>query len=195
MPLLALEPSVFPADLFCPGEGSASAGRWWVLHTRPRAEKALAQKLLGREISFFLPLYERRWRNWGRLFCSHIPLFPGYVFLRGDREQRLAALETKQVARVLEVEDQQQLQVDLERVHRLIVSKVALTPENRLQAGTVVVITSGSLEGMKGKVLSHGKQLRLVIEVEFLQRGVSVEIESWQVQPTRQQPLEHSSRG
>ncbi|HEV3257616.1 MAG TPA: transcription termination/antitermination NusG family protein [Gemmataceae bacterium] len=194
MPLLALEPAVFPAELFSAGEAGLSPGRWWVLHTCPRAEKALAQKLLRRQIGFFLPLYERRWRNRGRLFCSHLPVFPGYVFLRGDRDQRLAALETKLVVRVLEVEDQRQLQEDLERVNRLIVSKVPLAPEERLATGTWVVVTSGSLEGMKGRVLSHGKQLRLVIEVQFLQRGVSVEIESWQVQPLKHQPSERCGR-
>jgi hypothetical protein len=41
MPILALEPFVYPEDLFAASE-SAVAGdcRWWVLHTRPRAEKA-----------------------------------------------------------------------------------------------------------------------------------------------------------
>ena len=43
---------------------------------------------------------------------------------------------------------------------------------------------------MKGKVLSHGKERRRLIEVHFLQRGVSVEIESWQTQPIRQQASE-----
>jgi hypothetical protein len=32
---------------------------------------------------------------------------------------------------------------------------------------------------MTGNVLRRGKQLKLLIEVEFLRRGVSAEIESW----------------
>ena len=50
---------------------------------------------------FFLPLHERHWRNRGRQFRSYLPLFPGYVFLRGTADERLKALETNLVANVL----------------------------------------------------------------------------------------------
>jgi len=189
MPLLALEPALFPPDLFSlDGATVESSARWWVLHTRPRAEKALAQKLLGRQVRFFLPLYERRWRKNGRVFRSHLPVFAGYLFLHGDREQRLAAFETNLVARVLEVADQDRMWQDLERVNRLILSKAPLTPESRLPAGTLVEVTSGALEGLTGRVVSHGKQWKLVIEVQFLRRGVSLEIESSKIRPVREYP-------
>ena len=86
MPLLPAEPFVFPDDLLSsPAAADTAAGAcWWVLHTRPRAEKTLARKCLRRRLPFFLPLHKRQWRNRGRLFCSHTPLFPGYVFLHGD---------------------------------------------------------------------------------------------------------------
>jgi hypothetical protein len=36
---------------------------------------------------------------------------------------------------------------------------------------------------MAGKILRRGKQLRFVVEVQLLQQGVSVELESWMIQP------------
>ncbi len=178
MPLLALEPFVHPPDLLT-GAPHAQSGTWLALHTRPRAEKTLARKLLQGEIDFFLPLYKRQWRNRGRLFSSYLPLFPGYVFLHGDNEARLRALETNLVAQVLTVTDQAQLVEDLRRVYQMVDSGLSLTPEQRLLPGTPVEIVKGPLAGSYGKVLRNGGKLRLVVEVQFLNQGVSVDIESW----------------
>src|SRR5262249_4658632 len=130
MPLLPLEPFVFPEDLLSqPTFEPRDSLRWWVLHTRPRAEKSLTRRLLRRSVPFFLPLCKRQWRHRGRLFCSHVPLFPGYVFLQGDYHMVSKTLETNLVARVLPVEDQQQLHGDLVRVHCLVASGAPLSPE------------------------------------------------------------------
>jgi transcription antitermination factor NusG len=185
MPSLPLEPFVFPGDLLSdPANGGEDPGRWWVLHTRPRAEKSLARNFLRHTLPFFLPLYKRQWRSPGRrLLCSYVPLFPGYVFLRGDHQVRLVALETNLVARVLIVEDQLQLHADLARVYHLMTAGAPLTPEERLDPGTLVEIINGPLVGLEGKILRRGKHFKLVVEVQFLQRGVSAEVESWMVRP------------
>jgi transcription antitermination factor NusG len=185
MPVLPVEPFVYPHDLFArlclpPMDES----RWWVLHTRPRAEKALVRKLHGRSTAFFLPLYQHRFRSRGRWLCSHLPLFPGYVFLHGSQEERTLALETGHVARCLEVAAQERLGADLERVHRLMVSGEPLAPEQHLVPGTAVEISAGPLAGLHGKVLQCRGACRLLVEVAFLQRGVSVEVQDWMVRPT-----------
>lgn len=181
MPLLELETSVYPDDLF---QSQPASGCWWVLHTRPRAEKNLVRKLLRDGCAFFLPLHERQWLSTGRLLRSYLPLFPSYVFLHGDPYARLVALKTNLVVNVLPVEDQAQLHADLVRVHQLIASGSLLTPEDRLQPGSKVEITSGSLAGLEGKILRRGKKTKFLVEVQFLQRGVSVELESWMFEPS-----------
>jgi len=86
MPLLPAEPDAFPKHLFGEARPAELADRqWWVLHTKPRQEKSLARQLLEGKIGFYLPLITRRWRLRGRLMASHVPLFPGYVFLLGNR--------------------------------------------------------------------------------------------------------------
>jgi transcriptional antiterminator RfaH len=184
MPVLPLEPYVHPDDLLSrPLVTESGEDRWWVLHTRPRTEKTLARQFLRRSIPFFLPLYQRQWRSRGRLLSSYNPLFPGYVFLYGDSQARLTALETNLVALVLPVEDQGQLHGDLRRVYQLMSTGAPLTPEERLEPGTLVEITSGPLTGLEGRFIRRGKELKVLVEVQFLQRGVSVEIESWMIQP------------
>ena len=184
MPLAPAEPCVFPEQLLNPSESIANeASRWWVLHTRPRAEKALARRLLGREVGFYLPLYEHRLAYGDRVRSSYLPLFPGYVFLYGSDEDRRLALETNQIAQTLPVPDQAGLWSDLRRLHQLIETRQNLTPEQRLQPGTPVRIVAGAFAGMTGEVIRQGRQLRFLVAVKFLQCGASVDVESWMIEP------------
>jgi transcription antitermination factor NusG len=183
MPLLQLEPFVFPQNLLdgqSPKEDSE--GQWWVAHTKPRAEKSLARRLHKLRVAHFLPLYHREWRSGSRLRSSYLPLFPGYVFLHGDSQARLFALETNLIVRTLEVKDQDELEADLRRVYKLVESGSPLAPEDRLAPGSPVEIISGPFAGMAGKILRRGKKLHFFVEVHLLQQGVSVEMESWMFQ-------------
>jgi transcriptional antiterminator RfaH len=183
MPLLPPEPFVFPGELLLQPRPAIPEEGWWVLHTRPRAEKSLARRTLASGLPFFLPLHKKQWRKGGRLFTSHVPLFPGYFFLHGGPETRLKALQTNLVAQTIPVVDQERLHEDLRRVFHLIASELPLAPEPRLQPGDPVEVVAGPLTGLQGKVLARGKRLTFVIEVQLLQQGVSVELEPWMVQP------------
>jgi transcription antitermination factor NusG len=183
MPLLRLETSLSPEDLL--GESAACrVGKgWWVLHAKPRAEKSIARQLVKHGVGFYLPLYEKRWRKNGRYQHSHLPLFPGYLFLCTDAEGRLRALETNQIVQTIPVRDEARLLKDLSRVHRLIQSGMLLTPEERLEPGQPVEIINGPLQGLQGKIVRRGKEWTFFIEVDFLQRGASVEIDATAFRP------------
>jgi transcriptional antiterminator RfaH len=184
MPILPPEPSVYPDSLLAEGTWTADESqRWLVLHTRPRAEKALARRLLTRSISFYLPLFQKRSRSRGRLLSSYLPLFPGYIFLLGDQDARLEALQTNLVAQCLPVEDQTGLYEDLVRVYQLTGSGEPVVPEQHLQPGTWVEIVEGPMTGLQGKVIRQGKRLKFFVEVNFLQQGASVEIDGWMIRP------------
>jgi transcriptional antiterminator RfaH len=184
MPILPSEPCVFPDELLTsPDLQAEGPGRWWVLHTRPRAEKALAQRLRARRVSFFLPLYKDTWRTRGRSHTAYLPLFPSYLFLHGDHDARHAALATNTVVQVLSVVDQEQLLAELVHVHRLLSGEAVLTPETGLQPGALVEITAGPFEGLRGKVRHGGGKTKLVVEVTFLRQGVSLSVEPWMVRP------------
>jgi hypothetical protein len=188
MPILPPEPSLYPDNLFQETESPAAEGRWWVLHTRPRSEKSLARVAVRESISFFLPVYVHRWRSNGRLFKSTLPLFPGYLFVHSTDVARVKLQDTGWVANVLPVNDQQRLQTDLVRVHGVMGAGVPMNPEPRLPVGTRVRVTAGPLCGLEGLVVRQSKQLRLVLEVRFMQQGVSVEVESWMVTPLAPAP-------
>ena len=181
MPLLPAEPCHFPELLFTEPV-STSDGKWWVLHTKPRTEKAVARALYSHKVPFFLPVYEKSTRAKGRLQSSHLPLFPSYVFLLADDDGRTRALETNQIANCIPVVDQVALRHELEGVYRVMTSGLPIGPESLLVPGATVTITQGPLAGIDGKVLRRGSKLTLILEVQMLRQGVSVEIENWMVE-------------
>lgn len=185
MPRLQLETYLLPDDLLLqPRRESTSSARWWVMHTKPRGEKSLARKLCELERSFFLPQYQKKTLKSGRIQTSHLPLFPGYLFIHGTEEDRLLSIKTNLVVQCLEVLDQDQLHTDLHNVYSLMNSGDALTPESQLDPGRPVEIIHGPLRGMEGRIIRRENRLRFLVEVRFLQRGVSVQLESWMMSPT-----------
>src|SRR5438874_490482 len=110
MPILAAEPALYPESLFAEDTPAGLQDRRWrVLHTRPRQEKSLVRQLSEQQVPCFLPLTRNRLKVAGRILYSHVPLFPGYVFLLGHPEERVTALATQRVVRSLEVADQEGL--------------------------------------------------------------------------------------
>jgi len=187
MPILPVEPCMYPEDLLRtdePGEVEAdSERRWWCLHTKPRQEKAAARYLLNRRIEHYLPQGLREGRTpGGRRVRSMVPLFDGYVFLRGDEHERVEALQGGQLVRVLEVADQRGLIADLRQIHQLISSGLPIASEPTHPVGSRVRIRDGPLAGLVGMVVRRARRDQFVAIVRFLNRGVSVDLEDWQVE-------------
>ena len=180
MPILKREPDLFPADTL---EIEDASRPWWVAQTRSRHEKALARHLTQREVPFYLPKIEKRSFRSGRVFKSYVPLFTGYVFCRGDRNERLAALQSNVVTRILAVEDQLALHRELADLRRLQESGVVLIPHPYLGPGDRVEIGAGPFKGYRGKVLREKGKLRLVVSVSLLQRSVAAEFDRDALRP------------
>lgn len=183
MPILTQEPSLYPDTLLDGMNGQPTNRLWWVVYTRARQEKAIARELLGHEIPFYLPLVKKTSFYRRRKVCSHIPLFPGYVFLYGSEEERFCSLTTNRVSRILTVPDPHRLVYDLRRLHQLIASNAPLVVESRLTPGDRVRVRHGALAGLEGTVLTRRGETRLVVSVDFLQKGASVEIEDFMLEP------------
>jgi transcription antitermination factor NusG len=184
MPILPLQTSIFPDDLFAiPDPAAGVAAEWRVLHTKPRQEKRLAGELVQKEVPFYLPLigHERRFR--GRVMTAQLPLFDGYLFLHSDRDGYHEALATRRVVRGLAVPDQERLWSDLRRVFGLISSGLPVTPEPSLLPGQLVEIASGPLAGLRGRVIRSASRKRFVVEVDFIRRGASVLCDAMTLRP------------
>jgi transcription antitermination factor NusG len=183
MPVLAKETSLFPETLLESPDFLAVDTQWMVIYTKPRQEKSLARDLLRQSISFYLPLVKKTRQYGRRHLASFAPLFDGYLFLLGSEKQRTLALATNRVLRILPVNDGLRMITDLRQIERLIRADVPLTVESRLQAGRNVRVRSGPFMGVEGVVLRRRGKIRLLVSVNFLQQGASVEIEDFRLEP------------
>ena len=152
-------------------------GRWWVLHTRARNEKALAADLARLDVRHFVPLVACRRRYAGHVRQVLIPLFPGYVFLCGSPDDRLAALRTNRVAQTLEVADQDRFRLELRQIQRIVESDQPVDLYPRLREGCRCRVTGGSLAGLEGVVLRRKGLWRIFVGVTFLGQSAELEID------------------
>jgi len=182
MPILAAETSVFPHNLLGDFAAQCCNRRWWALHTKSRQEKSLARQLSAMEVPFYLPLVKKFSNIGGRKVRSLLPLFSGYLFLFGTDEERVQSLATHRVTAVLPAPDAAAITQDLQNIRRLIDSGVPLTEEARLQPGKRVRVKNGALMGLEGVVLSRRGDDRLLVAVHFLEQGVSIQINDFQLE-------------
>ncbi len=183
MPILGQEPSLFPESLLDEEVQQTGDRRWWVLYTKARQEKATARQLVGFGVPFYLPLIGKSSVSRGRKTQSYIPLFAGYVFLFGSEEERVRSLTTNRISRVLSVDDPEQFVHDLRQLRQLIASDAPLTVESRLVPGNRVRVRQGPFADLEGTVITRRGKTRLLVAVDFLQQGASVEIDDFQLEP------------
>lgn len=200
MPILPAEPELFPPDLFKPGalsvppphdeseeveeEDEFTLPRWWCLHVKPRQEKAAARHLFDHKLAHYLPQIAKESRTpAGRKIRSIIPLFPGYLFFRGNHNERLEAFQGGQLVGTLEVHDQDRLEKDLRQVYQMLSSGLPVVPEPEFPIGSKVRIVNGPLRRLVGTIEKRGNRDLFVVVVHMLGKGAAVDLEAWQIEP------------
>ena len=163
-----------------PEEKSVSdfSGLWWVAHTKSRNEKALAQDLSQKQVSYFLPMNWKVRRRRGRTIRSLLPLFSGYLFFCGQEKQRIEVLRTNRVANLIEVKDQQKLVAELLQIEKTIRAGAVLTPHKYIKEGQHCRVTAGPLAGLYGIVLKTKSVTHLVLQIDMLGQAASVEVDT-----------------
>jgi transcriptional antiterminator RfaH len=172
VPILRKEPDCYPENLF---EMSIEEAPWEIAHLRSRQEKVVARLLREARKPFYLPLLEQKRVTSGRTLISHLPLFPGYIFMRRVPGLRETLWRTSAVANLLEVRDQKQLTAELQQIHRLQQRGAVLTPRSEIAPGDAVRIREGAFAGYEGIVIEERGSLRLIVSVSILQKSVAVE--------------------
>lgn len=161
---------------------------WWALYTRHQHEKVVAEILSAKGFEVFLPLYEsmRCWKDRKKLLS--LPLFPCYVFLRGQLDRRLQVMTTPGVHMILHRGDRIATipGSEVEAIQRVVEGSCGVEPHPFLQCGTRVRVIRGVLEGVEGILIRKKNLCRLVLSVEMLAQSICVEIDAWDVEPISQ---------
>lgn len=176
--------SAVTAGLETPGRlalpAAYSEERWYAAYTRAQHEKRVADQLAAREVEHFLPLYVtvRHWKD--RRVQLHLPLFPGYVFVRLALRERLRVLELPGVVRLVGFNGLPAALPDEEiETMRIGLSRLLRTePYPYLKVGRRVRIVGGPLVGLEGILLRKKGSLRVVVSLDLIQRSIGVDVEA-----------------
>ena len=185
MPILKREDDIFPGNLLEDDSILTETDRkWWCIYTMSRREKDLMRKLAALKIAHYGPVIPKRYRSPnGRLRTSYVPLFPNYVFMWGTEEDRYQAMTTNCISRCNQVDDQAQLVTDLRQIHRVVDAGIALTPEAKLEPGNRVRVRTGPFARYEGTVIRREGKTRLLLSINFLEQGVSMEMDEGLLEP------------
>ena len=156
---------------------------WYVLHTKSRQEKAVADQLTARQVQHFLPLREHVRLYGKRKAVVAMPLFPSHVFLHGTAEQAYEVDRTKRLVRIIHVDDQRQLEWELQNLRTALESKVTLDPYPYLRKGILAEVKSGPLAGLQGIIEDRPRPDRLLLQIDMLGRALSLEIDGALLEP------------
>jgi transcription antitermination factor NusG len=153
-------------------------GSWMLAHTKPRQEKTLGESLEAAGIACFVPLVRQVRFYAHRKRVSDLPLFPSYAFVFATSDEKYKILATKRIAQLIPVVDQTKFEHELSQIDLAIGGGAPLDPYPYLEIGRRVVVTRGPFMGLEGMVDTRRSWDRLILNVSFLGRATSLEIDA-----------------
>ncbi|MFQ5604258.1 MAG: UpxY family transcription antiterminator [bacterium] len=164
--------------------------QWYALYTRPRFEKKVDSLLKEKGMESFLPLRKVRKRWSDRWKIIEEPLFSCYVFVRIPFRQRIFALQTQGVVRMVTFDGRPSPIPDEEMaaVRRLLRSEVKFEISPYCFAiGQKVEIKYGPLAGVRGQLIEKRGQKKLLVGIEQIRQGLRIEISEHEIVPVSQE--------
>ena len=171
-------------------KGKELATKWYAVYTRPRFEKQVLKGLLDQGIDAYLPLIKtiRQWSD--RKKMVEVPLFSSYVFVHIDRRLYDMVLQTHGVVKYITFEGKAATipanQIDNLRILIDSNEKVETTWETR-RKGDLVIVTAGSLKGLKGELITDGDRKKVLVRIQGIDQNLTVEVHSSLIEAIRAQ--------
>jgi transcription antitermination factor NusG len=123
-----------------------------------------------------------------------MPLFPGYLFVRIPREQRLCVLQAPGVICLVGASGHPEALEDaeIERLKAAMSEGNDLRPHALIRCGDRVVVTRGALEGTEGILVREKNKNRVVLTLDLIQRSMSVEVDADAIAPVSKSKNAHA---
>lgn len=156
------------------------AAAWYAIWTRSRHEQVVRQQLEQKGIDVFLPTV-LKWSRWkDRKKQVSWPLFPGYCFARFSADQRVPVLKCTGAVSIVSFNGAPAAipEVELSGIRQLVESDLQFDPCPLIHEGDKVEVTHGPLKGVVGRLVRKGSHARLVLAVDLIGQGVSVEVDA-----------------
>jgi len=153
---------------------------WYVLHTRSRHESVVCGGLVKKSLEVFLPKIKVRSTRRDRKAMIHIPLFPGYLFIRTDLHPH-SHIEIVKTAGVVRLIGSRQGPVPvpdetIESLKIMVASELPIGTGSRLQPGARVMVVQGPFAGVAGTFVRYRGQGRVLVHIEALGQYAGVDV-------------------
>lgn len=153
---------------------------WFAVWTRSRHEASVRDHLLKRGVEAFLPTLPK-WSRWkDRRKRIDWPLFQGYCFAR-IRAAETGLVRTCPGAAAIVSFDGHATSIpdsEIDAIRTLVSSDLQYDPCPLVAEGSAVEVIAGPLEGVTGRLVRKNSRARLVLSVDLIGQGVSVEVDA-----------------
>jgi transcription antitermination factor NusG len=156
---------------------------WCAVQVVPRHELRVAGLLSNAGYEQFIPMYISR-RKWSDRYKSlELPLFPGYVFCRIQKETACGVFKTPGVNRIISfggkicpIDD-----CEIATLRQVVNSGREVSPGGHCKIGDRVQIQKGPLTGVVGRLLFVKNRWQLAISVDMLMKSATVIVDASEV--------------
>lgn len=160
---------------------------WYAIYTRPKFEKKVDSELQIKGLSTYLPLHtvHRVWSD--RIKKIQAPLFPSYIFVNVNLSERLQALQTSGVIRVVSFNGQpvQIPSEQIDQIKKVLDHGFNPEPHEYFSFGDEVEVLCGPLMGLRGLFIEERGKERLAISIHAIQQSFAIEIERTNIKKVR----------
>ena len=157
---------------------------WFAVWTKARHEAAAHRQLTQQGYDAFLPTISK-WSRWkDRRRRIDWPLFQGYCFAHLRPADLRRARTCAGIAGIVAFAGAPAAIPDseIESIRTLVASELQYDPCPLLAEGSRVEVVSGPLQGVVGTLVRKGAHARLVLSVDLIGQGVSVEVDAADVE-------------
>jgi len=160
--------------------------RWYVLHTRSRHESVVCDGLVKKSLEAFLPKIKVRSSRRDRKAMIHIPLFPGYLFIKTDLHPH-SHIEVVKTAGAVRLIGSRQGPVPvpdetIESLKIMVASELPIGTGSRLQQGDRVMVVQGPFAGVTGTFVRYRGQGRVLVNIEALGQYAGVDVDEGDIE-------------
>lgn len=153
---------------------------WFVMRTKPRNENKVFLQVQKKNIEIFYPVLPmiKIWSD--RKKKIFLPMFPGYLFVYGDEEERYNAIANTSGAMgylmyakkpaVVTQKEINSIKLSLAEPERVKVDKMSI------RQGDLVEITNGPFAGLMGFVVEFRGTYKIVVNIIELNASINIEL-------------------
>lgn len=158
--------------------------KWYVLYTKPNAEKRAGLDLQKIGFESYLPLQKelRHWKD--RKRWVETPLFRSYVFIKSSNKERKRAFKVNGILRYVSFNGQpaKLREEEIKKIRLLCKSESKIEIDcNDLEVGRDVLICEGLLTGLRGKLVHINSSPKIKIYIEGLSCFASILLDTEKV--------------